>query len=43
VHVRAHRQTIYPIGTQIRFNLEPNMVRFFDARTEAALAPEVQR
>ncbi|MCE7948483.1 MAG: ABC transporter ATP-binding protein [Chloroflexi bacterium CFX4] len=39
VHVRASRQEIYPIDALVRFSLDPNMVRFFDPRTEKALQP----
>ena len=37
LHARASREVNYPIGTPIRFDLDPAMVRFFDPRTEAAL------
>jgi multiple sugar transport system ATP-binding protein len=37
VHIRAGRQTYYPIGTPVRFDLNPEMVRFFDLKTEAAI------
>jgi ABC-type sugar transport system ATPase subunit len=37
VHARANRQTQYAIGTPVRFDLDPEMVRFFDPTTEAAL------
>lgn len=37
LHARASREVNYPIGTPIRFDLDPDMVRFFDPRTEAAL------
>lgn len=40
VHVRADRQISYPIGTHTRFDLRPEMARFFDAGTEAALRRE---
>ncbi|MCX6048706.1 MAG: ABC transporter ATP-binding protein [Chloroflexi bacterium] len=36
-HVRAAKNTIYPIGTPLRFDLDPQMVRFFDPKTELAL------
>ncbi len=39
LHARASRETLYPIGTPIRFDLDPDRVRFFDPRTEAALPP----
>jgi multiple sugar transport system ATP-binding protein len=37
IHVRADRGTSFPIGTTVRFNLDPQMVRFFDPHTEDAL------
>lgn len=37
VHLRADRGTLYPIGTTVRFDLDPGMVRFFDPQTEDAL------
>ena len=37
VHIRADRMVKYAIGENIRFNLDPNMVRFFDPRTESAI------
>jgi multiple sugar transport system ATP-binding protein len=40
VHARASRQTQYPIGTPVRFDLDPEMVRFFNPTTEAALQRE---
>lgn len=42
VHARAARGVNYPIGTIVRFDLAPDMVRFFDPRTEAALPWEVR-
>ena len=41
VHVRAGRDAIHPIGALIHFDLDPEMVRFFDPKTESALKPEV--
>ncbi|GIV95707.1 MAG: ABC transporter ATP-binding protein [Herpetosiphonaceae bacterium] len=43
IHARAGRSQIYPIGTPIRFDLDQEMVRFFDPKTEMALKPEVAR
>ncbi|MEO5660887.1 MAG: ABC transporter ATP-binding protein [Polaromonas sp.] len=40
VHVRADRQINYPIGTPVRFDLDPAQVRFFNPVGEAALRPE---
>jgi multiple sugar transport system ATP-binding protein len=37
VHVRAGRDVQTPIGSLLRFDLKPELVRFFDARSEAAL------
>jgi multiple sugar transport system ATP-binding protein len=37
IHARASRQTSYPIGTLVKFTLDPAMMRFFNATTEAAL------
>lgn len=38
VHVRARRDVFHAMGTQIRFDLDPDMIRFFDPQTERALA-----
>jgi ABC-type sugar transport system ATPase subunit len=40
VHARAGRGGRHAIGESIQFNLDPKMVRFFDAETEAAIYPE---
>ena len=37
VHVRTSRQISYAIGENLRFDLDPNMVRFFHPQTELAL------
>ena len=37
VHARAGREQNYEIGTRVRFDLDPELVRFFDPETEAAL------
>jgi multiple sugar transport system ATP-binding protein len=37
VHIRSDRQSTYAIGTRVRFDLDPAMVRFFDPRTEKAV------
>ncbi|MBC7809680.1 MAG: ABC transporter ATP-binding protein, partial [Burkholderiales bacterium] len=43
VHARASRQAAtYAIGTPVRFDLDPAMVRFFNPETELALRPEVR-
>jgi len=41
VDVRADRGVHYPIGTPIRFDINPDMVRFFNPQTELAIAREV--
>jgi len=38
VHVRASRDLKLPIGAPIQFDLNPEMVRFFDPKTEKALS-----
>jgi multiple sugar transport system ATP-binding protein len=42
VQVRAERGVHYPIGETVRFDLDPEMVRFFDPETEAAFRREVR-
>jgi multiple sugar transport system ATP-binding protein len=37
IHVRAGREISYPIGQTVRFDLNPQMVRFFHPETEMAL------
>jgi multiple sugar transport system ATP-binding protein len=37
VHIRSDRHISFPIGTPVRFDLNPEMVRFFDPTTEAAI------
>ena len=37
VHIRADRGTVYPIGATVRFDLDPEMVRFFNPHTEEAM------
>ena len=37
VHARVPRELTYAIGTPVRFDLDPTMVRFFDPKTETAL------
>jgi multiple sugar transport system ATP-binding protein len=41
IHIRTDRLIPYPIDTLVHFDINPQMVRFFDAKTEAALKPEV--
>ena len=38
VHVRTRRGVVHDIGEEIRFGLNPEMVRFFDPQTQAAVA-----
>jgi multiple sugar transport system ATP-binding protein len=40
VHIRGDRQTFYPIGAPVRFDLNPEMVRFFNPEMEAAIRRE---
>ncbi|MGC8779554.1 MAG: ABC transporter ATP-binding protein [Anaerolineae bacterium] len=42
VHIRTRREIDYPIGAAVRFDLDPEMVRFFNPQTEAALIREVR-
>ncbi len=37
VHIRSDRLLSFPIGTQARFDINPEMVRFFDPKTEMAI------
>jgi multiple sugar transport system ATP-binding protein len=37
VHIRTDRLNRYPIGTTVHFDLDPEMVRFFNLKTELAL------
>jgi len=37
VHVRSDRLVSYPIGTPVHFDINPEMVRFFDPKTEMAI------
>ncbi len=41
VHIRSDRLVDYPIGASVRFDLNPEMVRFFDPATENAIRREV--
>ena len=38
VHARAGRDLKLPIGAPVRFDLDPELVRFFDPKTERALS-----
>jgi multiple sugar transport system ATP-binding protein len=41
VNIRGDRLTRYPIGTPVRFDLLPEMTRFFNPQTEARIGQEV--
>lgn len=41
VHIRSDRMMRTPIGSTVRFNLKPEMVRFFDPQRETAIVSEV--
>ena len=41
IHIRTDRLIPYPIDTLVHFGIDPQMVRFFNPKTEAALKPEV--
>jgi multiple sugar transport system ATP-binding protein len=43
VHIRTDRQIDYPIGTQVNFDIDPQMVRFFNPADEAAIQKEVSQ
>lgn len=42
-HCRAQREMAKPIGTKVRFDIKPEMVRFFDAASGDAIQMEVSR
>jgi multiple sugar transport system ATP-binding protein len=42
IHIRAERGIDYPLGAMVRFDLESEMMRFFDPETEAAITREVR-
>ncbi len=37
IHARVSREFSYPIGTPLKFGIEPQMVRFFNPETEKAI------
>jgi multiple sugar transport system ATP-binding protein len=39
IHIRSDRTISYPIGSQVRFNLNPEMTRFFDPAGGKAIEP----
>ena len=42
VHIRAPREVAHTMGAKIHFDLVPDMVRFFDPKTEAAVTREMR-
>lgn len=40
VHVRAERQASFPLGSPVRFTIDPRMVRFFDPASQKAIRGE---
>jgi len=40
IHIRGDRLIQYPIGMQMRFDIDPQMVRFFDPATEKTIKQE---
>jgi multiple sugar transport system ATP-binding protein len=43
VHIRTDRQIDYPIGATVQFDIDPQMVRFFNPDTEQAIKKEVSQ
>jgi multiple sugar transport system ATP-binding protein len=41
IHIRTDRLIPYPFDTLVHFDINPQMVRFFNPKTSAALKPEV--
>ncbi len=41
IHIRTDRVISYPIDTLVHFDINPQMVRFFNPKTEVACKPEV--
>jgi multiple sugar transport system ATP-binding protein len=41
IHIRTDRLFPYPIDTLVHFDINPQMVRFFNPKTELAIKPEV--
>lgn len=41
VHIRTGRAVEYPIGTAVRFDIDPSLVRFFDVKNEMSINREV--
>jgi multiple sugar transport system ATP-binding protein len=40
IHIRSDRTASYPIGSQVRFSINPVMARFFDKASGKAISPE---
>ncbi len=40
VHVRAERQASFPLGSEVRFTIDPRMVRFFEPKSQKAIRGE---
>jgi ABC-type sugar transport system ATPase subunit len=43
VHIRTDRQVDHAIGSTVRFDIDPQMVRFFDPGTEIGIKREVSQ
>jgi multiple sugar transport system ATP-binding protein len=43
IHIRTDRLIPYAIDTLVHFDINPQMVRFFNPKTEAAIKPEVSQ
>jgi multiple sugar transport system ATP-binding protein len=41
MHIRGERETHYPIGANVRFDLDAPHIRFFNPKDETAIQPEV--
>lgn len=41
VHIRGDRSTNYPVGELVHFDVDADMVRYFDPKTETAIGQEV--
>jgi multiple sugar transport system ATP-binding protein len=41
VHIRSDRLTRYDLGSQVHFDINPDMTRFFNPETEHAINPQV--
>jgi multiple sugar transport system ATP-binding protein len=42
LHIRSERGSDHPVGSTVRFDVDPEMVRFFDPETEVAITREEQ-